>query len=68
MEVKHICQQIKMEDIKKFEFPKKEMQAAIFEAHYKSMLSHFEASKKLEDIKNDNFSQMQDYFKDKKHS
>ena len=65
MEVKYICEQIQIEDINKYKVPKKEIQSAIFEAHYKSMLSQFETSKKLEDIKNDNFRQMQEYYKDK---
>ena len=65
MEVKYICEQIQIEDINKYDVPKKEIQSEIFEAHYKSMLSQFETSKKLEDIKNDNFRQMQEYYKDK---
>ena len=44
---------------------KKYIQAAIFEAHYSSLLSQFEASKKLKAIKNCNFRQMEEYFKDK---
>ena len=65
MEVKYICEQIQIQDINKYDIPKKEIQEAIFEAHYRSMISQFETSKKLKDIRNDNFRQIQEYFKDR---
>ena len=65
MEVKYICEQVQIKDINKYKVPKNEIQSAIFEAHYKSMISQFETYKKLEDIKHDNFRQMQEYYMDK---
>ena len=44
MEVKYICEQIQIPDINKYDIPKKEIQEAIFEAHYRSMISQFETS------------------------
>ena len=43
----------------------RQIQTAIFEAHHKDMLQQFENSKKLKDIKDDNFRGLQDYFHDK---
>ena len=37
----------------------------MFEAHYSNMMNQFVHSKKLQDIKNDNFRGLQDYFHDK---
>ena len=34
-------------------------------SHHEDMLGQFENSRKLQDIKNDNFSTLQDYFNDK---
>jgi hypothetical protein len=64
-EVRSICEQIQIPDINKYEVQKQEIHDAIFEAHYSSMISQFSTSKKLQDIKDDNFRQMQEYFKDK---
>ena len=52
-------------DLNKYTIEKRQIQAAIFEAHHKDMLQQFENSKKLKDIKDDNFRGLQDYFHDK---
>ena len=44
---------------------KEQIQEAIFEEHYRTMIVQFETSKKLKDIKHDNFRQIQGYFNDK---
>ena len=41
---------------------KQEIQQAIYEAHHKAMMNPFQNSKKLKDIKEDNFRGMQAYF------
>ena len=43
---------------------KQEIKKAFKNSHYTDMMQKFEGSKKLEDIKNDNFRNMQDYFND----
>ena len=64
-EVREICKQIQIQDINKYSISKQEIQKAIYQAHYKAMMVLFENSKKLKDIKNDNFEGMQSYFNDK---
>ena len=64
-EVREICQQIQIPDINKYTIEKKQIQTAIFEAHHKDMMKQFDHSKKLKDIKDDNFRGLQDYFHDK---
>ena len=63
-EVQAICEQIKIKYINKYDIPKKEIQEAIYEEHYSTMMKQFEASKKLKDIQGDNFRQLQEYFND----
>ena len=41
------------------------MQKAISKSHYEDMMSQFETSKKLQDIKNSDFENLQSYFNDK---
>ena len=64
-EVRDICEEIGIEDINKYEVGKEQIQEAIFEEHYRTMIVQFETSKKLKDIKHDNFRQIQGYFNDK---
>ena len=64
-EVKAICEEIKIEDINKNYVGKEQIQEAIFEEHYRTMISQFETSKKLQDITDDIFRQIQSYFNDK---
>jgi hypothetical protein len=64
-EVRQICKEIQIQDINKYNIQKHVIQNAIYESHYKAMINLFESSKKLKDIKNDNFRGMQDYFNDK---
>ena len=44
---------------------KKDIQAALKKSHYAHMMSLFEGSKKLDDIKHDSFHNIQPYFDDK---
>ena len=64
-EVKEICQEIQIQDLNKYKISKKEIQNAIFDTHYKEMMTKFQQSRKLADIKDDNFRTMQDYFNDR---
>ena len=64
-EVRHILKEIQIKDLNKYEIRKKEIQQAVYKAHYKAMLNLFENSKKLKNIKNNDFRGMQGYFNDK---
>jgi hypothetical protein len=64
-EVKDICQQPKIQDLNKYRLTKQEIQQAIEKSHQEDMLSQFDHSSKLEDIKNSDFSNFQAYFRDK---
>ena len=44
---------------------KKEVQHAIRVSHYEDMMSQFESSRKLQDIKESDFTGLQPYFNDK---
>ena len=64
-EVRQICANIGLSDINKYQVRKPDIQKAIKASHYKDMMSLFEGSSKLEDIKHDNFRVFQSYFNDK---
>ena len=64
-EVMDICRLLQIPDLNKHNMEKQQIQAAIFEAHYKDMMNQFIHSKKLKDIENDWFRGLQDYFHDK---
>ena len=64
-EVKDICKEIKIKDIGKNEISKTEIQEAIFNSHYNDMKEQLKESKKLADIKNEDFRFVQPYFLDK---
>ena len=64
-EVRDICQQLKIQDLNEYRLTKQEMQQAIGKSHQEDMLSQFEHSSKLQDIKNSDFSTFQAYFNDK---
>ena len=64
-EVKQICTNIGIPNINNHAVLKRDIQKAIKISHYDHMMGQFEGSKKLQDIKNDNFHQTQEYFKDK---
>ena len=64
-EVRDICQQLKIQDLNKYRMTKQEIQQAIEKSHQEDMLSQFEHSSKLQDIKNSDFSTFQAYFNDK---
>ena len=60
-----ICQEVGLPDINIQKVLKKDVKKAIQMSHHEDMLGQFENSRKLQDIKNDNFSTLQDYFHDK---
>ena len=64
-DIGEICEQIQIQDVNKYNIGKQEIQKAIYEAYYKAMMALFENSKKLRDIKNNDFRGMQAYFNDK---
>ena len=64
-EVRQICQAIGIPDINIHFMRKKDIQIAIKKSHYEHMMALFEGSRKLEDIKNDSFHNIQPYFDDK---
>ena len=63
--VKQICQEIGIPDINIHLIRKKDIQIALKKSHYEHMMTLFEGSKNLEDIKNDDFHNIQPYFDDK---
>jgi hypothetical protein len=64
-DVRAICEEIQIPDINKYSIDKKEIRSLIYEGHYKGMIKMFDQSKKLQDIKNDDFRTFQNYFHDK---
>ena len=64
-EVRQICQSLGLPDINKHNVSKTDVKKAIQKDHYKDMLSQFESSRKLKDIKHDNFTTFQNYFNDR---
>jgi hypothetical protein len=64
-EVRQICLKIGIPDLNKYVIRKQEIQKAIQKSHYDDMMGMFEGSSKLQDIKNDDFRQIQEYFNDK---
>ena len=60
-----ICKQLKIQDLNKCSLTKKEIQQAVEKSRQEDMLSQFEHSSKLQDIKNCDFSTYQTYFNDK---
>ena len=64
-EVRSICIEIGIPDINLYQVRKQDVKKAIFKAHYQEMMIQFDTSKKLQDIKHDNFHELQDYFNDK---
>ena len=64
-EVQLICQEIGIPDINCTEVAKTDIKEAIFYNHYNMMKMKLEESKKLHDIKDENFTQVQNYFNGK---
>ena len=63
-EVRLICKDIKIPDLNIHRMMKKEVQKAIEVSHYEDMMSQFDSSRKLQDIKDSDFSCLQPYFND----
>ena len=64
-EVRQICRELDIPDINSYRIQKAELQKAIQFSHKKDILKQFESSKKLQDIKESNFDDIQPYFHDK---
>ena len=64
-EVAEICESIGLPDINDVDIPVKDVKEAITEHHYKHIKEELERSKKLKDIKEEDFRQVQGYFHDK---
>ena len=65
-EVSEICNTIGIPDVKDIQVAKSDVKMAIFNHHYLDMKKEMEEKyKKMNDVKDDDFSEVQDYFKEK---
>ena len=64
-EVADICQKIGIPNINDSFVSKKEVKEALFNHHYSDMKKELEKSKKLKDIQNEDFTEIQPYFNEK---
>ena len=64
-EVASICQALGIPDANKETLNKKEVKQAILENHYNDMVEEIKEKKKLDSIKDEDFREVQPYFKDK---
>ena len=64
-DVRNICNNIKIPNINLHKISKEDVQKAISKSHFEDMMTQFESSSKLQDIKNSNFNEMQSYFNDR---
>ena len=60
-----ICHQTNIPNINTHKISKSDIQKAIYKSHYEDMISCFERSRRLQDIKNSDFSKVQPYFNDR---
>ena len=64
-EVSDICETIGIEDVNIVMVSKTEVKEAIFKHHYSDMISTINTKSKLEAIKGDDFTEVQEYFNEK---
>ena len=64
-EVKEICEIINIPDVNEVSLPKTVIKKAVFDHHYTEMKAEVMSMKKLDQIKNDDLSQVQGYFENK---
>ena len=64
-DVQEICNPINIPNMNTNIISKSDLQKAIYKSHYEDMMSNFENSRKLQDIKNSDFSKLQPYFNDR---
>lgn len=64
-EVREICEAVGLEDINQKEVKNEDMEEAIFYHNYKEMKQELQSFKKLEDIKDNDFTKMPKYMEDK---
>ena len=63
-EVTEICEEIGIPDVNEVEVSKQAVNDAIWNHHYDDIKKELSNSKKLKDIKEEDFTKVQDYFKD----
>ena len=61
-EVAEICAKIGISDVNRTKVNKSDVRKAVFEHHYEEMINVVKDQKKLEDIKEDDFREVQNYF------
>ena len=65
-EVSEICKTVGIPDVNEILVSKSDVKTAIFNHHYQDMKKEMEEKyKKMNDVKDDDFSEVQDYFKEK---
>ena len=64
-EVREICEAVGLEEINQKEIKKEAMEEAIFFHNYREIKQDLQRYKKLDDIKDDDFTKMPDYMEDK---
>ena len=64
-EVSSICDELGIPDVNNVVVSKKEIKEAVLKHHYSDMVNIVQHQTKLEEIKDDDFHEVQDYFQDK---
>ena len=64
-EVTEICRQLGIPDVNSCCITKDAVKKAIYDHHYMDLKKELEGSQKLQEVKNENFREVQEYFKDK---
>ena len=64
-EVSQICEEIGLPDVNETYVTKQAVGDAIWKHHYDDLKKEISTSKKLNDIKDEDFSKIQEYFKDR---
>ena len=64
-EVSDICEKIGIPDVNKVMVPKAEIKKAIFEDHYRDMIEEVKSKSKLDPIKDEDFTELQEYINEK---
>ena len=64
-DVQDICIQIDIPNMNTHKISKSDFKKAINQSHHEDMMRNFDSSRKLQDIKNSDFSKLQPYFNDR---
>ena len=62
-EVSEICTQLGIQDVNETNVPKSQIKTAVFNHHYTEMMEEIKKCKKMEQHKDDDFQEVQSYFK-----